>query len=82
MNLTDTADMAHRAASAAVAGGASLSAGSGVLMYFSPAQWQVIGILGGLVIGLLGLVVNAGINFYFRHKELKLRMAKLDFPEA
>jgi hypothetical protein len=51
-------------------------------MYLSPAQWQVLGIVGGLVIGLLGLVVNAAINVYFRNQELKLRLAKTQFPEA
>lgn len=38
--------------------------GSGTAVYFglSPGEWQVVGIVGGLVIGLIGL----GINSYFQ----------------
>jgi hypothetical protein len=44
--------------------------GSGTMMYFglTPGEWQIVGVLGGLLIGVLGLVVNA----YFQWKRLEL----------
>jgi hypothetical protein len=69
MNLSDTADAAHRVASAAMTGGASVSVASGASMavttYYglSPGEWQVIGIVGGLVIGLIGLGINAAFQY-------------------
>jgi hypothetical protein len=43
--------------------------GSGVAVYFgfTSGEWQVIGVIGGLVIGFLGLVVNT----YFQWKRSK-----------
>jgi hypothetical protein len=43
--------------------------GSGVAVYFgfTSGEWQVIGVIGGLVIGLIGLVVNS----YFQWKRSK-----------
>jgi hypothetical protein len=77
MNVTETAEAAQRAASAVMYGGAGVSAASGGSMFIgvSVAQWQIVGIFGGLVLGLLGLVVNAAINFYFQYKRLKLAEA-------
>jgi hypothetical protein len=66
VNLPDAADAAHKAASAATYGG------SGVAVYFgfSPGEWQVIGILGGLVFAAAGFFTN----LYF--KAAHLRVAK------
>jgi hypothetical protein len=38
----------------------------------SAGEWQAIGIVGGIVIGALGLVVNAAINAYFKSQHLAL----------
>lgn len=53
--------------------------GSGVAVYFgfTPDQWQVIGVIGGLAIAALGFVVNV----WFKHQHLKLakqQMGALD----
>jgi hypothetical protein len=68
VNLNDAAEAAHKAASAATYGG------SGVAVYFgfSPGEWQVIGILGGLIFAALGFLTN----WYFKHQHLKLAIAK------
>jgi hypothetical protein len=64
MNLNETADAAHRVASAAMTGGASVSVASGASMavttYYglSPGEWQVLGIVSGIAIGLLGWLTN------------------------
>lgn len=69
MNLSDTADAAHRVASAAMTGGASVSVASGASMavttYYglSPGEWQVLGIVAGIVIGLLGWATNAVFQY-------------------
>lgn len=54
MNLTDAADAAHKAASVAT------YTGSGVAVYFgfSPGEWQVIGIVGGLFFAAAGYLTN------------------------
>ena len=75
MSLTDTAEAAHKAASAATYGG------SGVAVYFglSPGEWQVIGIVGGLVFAAAGWATN----FYFKRQHLLLAKAKAQAdPEA
>jgi hypothetical protein len=68
VNLNDAAEAAHKAASAATYGG------SGVAVYFgfSPGEWQVIGILGGLIFAALGFLTN----LYFKHAHYKLAIAK------
>lgn len=68
MNLPDAADAAHKAASAATYGG------SGVAVYFgfSPGEWQVIGILGGLFFAAAGYFTNV----WFKHQHLALAKAK------
>lgn len=75
MSITDAAEAAHKAASAATYGG------SGVAVYFgfSPGEWQVIGIVGGLVFAALGFLTN----WYFKAAHLRLAIAKLQpDPEA
>lgn len=80
MTINDTAEAAHRVASAAMYGGAGISASSGVSMYFglSVEQWQVFGVLGGLVFAAAGFLTN----LYFKHAHLQLAKAKLSEPEA
>jgi hypothetical protein len=64
VTLNDAADAAHKAASAATYGG------SGVAVYFgfSPGEWQVIGILGGLFFAAAGFFTN--VWFKYQHYEL------------
>lgn len=44
--------------------------GSGVAVYFgfTPDQWQVIGVIGGLAVAVAGLLVNV----WFKAQHLKL----------
>lgn len=64
MTIDEAADAAHKAASAVTYGG------SGVAVYFgfSPGEWQVIGIFGGLFFAAAGFLANV----YFKHQHLKL----------
>jgi hypothetical protein len=59
MNSSEVAEYAHRAASAATYGG------SGTAMYFglSPGEWQVVGVVGGLLIGAAGFAFNAWLGW-------------------
>ena len=70
MTVTDTAEAAHRVASAAMYGGATVSASSGASMFFgySQGEWQVIGVLGGLVFAAAGFFTN----LWFKAAHLKL----------
>lgn len=76
MNVSDAAQAAHNAASAAMTGGVGTAVGSGLAMAWSPSQWQVIGIVGGLVIGFLGLVVKTVVDIYFKAQHLKLAQSR------
>lgn len=64
LSLNDAAEAAHKAASTATYGG------SGVAVYFgfSPGEWQVIGILGGLFFAAAGFLTN----LYFRAQHFNL----------
>lgn len=44
--------------------------GSGTAMIFglTPGEWQVLGVIGGLIVAVVGLVVNV----YFKHQHLRL----------
>lgn len=44
-----------------------------IFLGFTPGQWQVIGVLGGLLIGALGLA----LNWYFQHQRLTMDRRKL-----
>lgn len=70
--INDAADAAHKAASVATYGGA------GVSVYFglTPGEWQIVGIVGGLVIGVLGWATNAVMNFHFKQQHLKLARSR------
>lgn len=62
------------AASTATIGGSGTAVVSGAvaaneLIYgLTPPEWSFIGVVGGLVIGLVGLAVNA----WFKHKQLEI----------
>jgi hypothetical protein len=59
MSITDTAEAAHRVTSVVGYGGS----GTAIYFGFSPGEWQAIGILGGLVIGLAGFAFNAWLGW-------------------
>lgn len=54
--------------------------GGGAAMYFglTAGEWQVIGVLGGLLVGLAGFVTN----LYYKHQHLKLARERLEAPDA
>lgn len=53
--------MIEKASGIAAQGGAGVAVVSGVEMVFgfTPGQWSAIGVIGGLLIGIVGLLVNA-----------------------
>lgn len=65
MQIPETAEAAGKAASTAMYGGAGLSAGSGVTMFMglSAVEWQIAGIVIGIVLGLAGFAVNLTFQF-------------------
>lgn len=50
--------------------GAAVFAGGGTAMVFglSTSEWSVVGVIGGLLVGVGGLIVN----IYFKHKHLQV----------
>lgn len=57
--------------SAAVAYG-----GGGTAVYFglSSGEWQAIGVIGGILIGVVGYLTNV----YFKHQHLKIARERLE----
>ena len=57
------------------------SAGA-VVFGLTPGEWQIVGVIGGLVIAFLGFLVNISVNIYFKRQHLLLarEAAKAD-PE-
>lgn len=53
-------------------GGTAFASGASYVLGLTPAEWSVIGVIGGLVIGLIGLAINA----YFQWKRLELDRSK------
>lgn len=70
--FNDTVDAAHRVASVATYGGASTA----VYFGLSPGEWQIVGILGGLLIGVAGWLTNAAMNYHFKQQHLKLAQSR------
>jgi len=75
MNLTEAgATAASKVASVVTYGGSASAAATGVagaittetVFGFTPDEWTVIGVVGGLLIGFLGFCVNV----YFKHQHL------------
>jgi hypothetical protein len=54
--------------------------GGGTAVYFglSPGEWQALGVIGGILIGLAGYLTN----LYFKHQHLKLARRNLVAPDA
>lgn len=77
MNESATAAGAALSASAPVAKAstAAIFGGSGTAIMFglTPGEWQVLGIIGGVLVGVAGLVVN--IAFKWLHYRLAERHA-------
>ena len=44
------------------------ASGASVLFGLSSGEWQAVGVLGGLILGLMTL----GVTIYFKHKHLEL----------
>lgn len=70
--------MYEKVSAVAAYGGSGTAVVSGAAEYLglTPGEWQIVGIIGGLVIGVLGLIVNAGINAFFNWQRLKLDRQK------
>jgi hypothetical protein len=53
--------------------------GGGTAVYFglTAGEWQVVGVVGGIVIGLAGFFTN----LYFKHQHLKLARERLEAGE-
>jgi hypothetical protein len=54
--------------------GAATAGGAGAALYFgmTPDEWSVIGIITGIAIGVLGLIANVGLTWYFKAQHLKI----------
>ena len=70
-NTAQTAAETAAAATAAKVAQTTTYVGSASAIYFGLTANELAAI-GGLVLGALGLVVNAVINVYFKHQHLKL----------
>jgi hypothetical protein len=53
--------------------------GGGTAVYFglTAGEWQVVGVIGGILIGLAGL----GVNAFFKHQHLKLARERSEAGE-
>lgn len=65
--VEETITKAATAAQYAGAGGAVVS-GAAPVFGFTPSEWSVIGVIGGLLIALAGYLTTA----WFKHQHLKL----------
>lgn len=75
MSITDTAEAIQKAASAAMPTGATVAIGSGSVNYFGLSKDELTLAFAGIgaLVALLGFVVN----WYYKHKEFKLALAKV-----
>lgn len=55
--------------------------GGGTAVYFglTPSEWQVVGVIGGILIGIAGLLVN--VWFKQKHLDLARQQAHADREE-
>lgn len=51
-------------------GGTAVISGAATFLGLTPGEWQVVGVLGGLVIGAIGLAFNV----YFKHRHLQIAL--------
>jgi hypothetical protein len=78
--MSNTAQTAAETAAAATAAKVAQTAtyvGSASAVFFGLTANELAAI-GGLVLGALGLVVNAVINVYFKHQHLKLARERME----
>lgn len=66
--------MIEKASAVAAYGGGTTA----VYFGLSAGEWQVLGVLGGLVIGAIGLAVNT----FFKWKHYRLAVEQLESPDA
>lgn len=59
-----------KASSAAIFGGS----GTAIMFGLTPGEWQVLGIIGGVLVGVAGLVVN--VAFKWLHYRLAAQAAE------
>lgn len=52
----------------------AISAGISTVLGLTPSEWSVIGVIGGLVIALLGFIVN----IYFKRQHLLIAQRKAE----
>ena len=67
-------------ATTATYSGATVSVVSGVAKVFglTEAEWAVIGVIGGLIVGVVGLAVN----WCYQHKHYKLAERRAGFSDS
>lgn len=56
-----------------VGGGTAFASGATYVLGLTPAEWSVIGVLGGLVIGFAGFAFNAWLGWRRDQRERGLR---------
>jgi hypothetical protein len=65
----------EKASAAAMYGGA----GSSLMFGLSASEWSVVGVISGIVIAVIGLIINTW--YKEQHRQIALRQAKAD-PDA
>jgi len=63
----DTGASMAKTSNLAIYGGS----GTSIMFGFTPGEWQIIGVAGGILLGLAGFIVNV----YYKHKHYKLAEA-------
>lgn len=82
MAMTDTAEAVQRAASAVGYGGSGTAVLSGAAMEvqkylgMTPGEWQIVGIVGGLLFGAAGFAFNAWLGWRRDQREESNRWRK------
>jgi hypothetical protein len=67
--------VAHTVQYAGATGAAS--AGGAYVFGYTPAEWSVIGVIGGLAFAALGFVVGTITNIFYKQKHYKLAQAAM-----
>lgn len=58
---------------ASLGSGLQVAGGSTAVVFgLSQGEWQAVGVIGGLLIGAIGICINAFVSAYFKHKHFKL----------
>lgn len=79
-----TATVAEKVASAAQWSGVGTAVVSGGAKFLglTQSEWSIVGVVGGLIVGVLGLVVNAWMTWHFKNKHYRLAERQWDAPLA